>query len=58
MIKIDFDMNALDIIETIDLALATYGLTIVDDEQVHDGFYLVRVEELKEDTFMIDDNHE
>jgi hypothetical protein len=49
-IRIEYDDDALRIIEKINRALAEKGLKIQDDEQLHDGFCIFDVVEIKKDS--------
>lgn len=49
-IRIEYDDDAIRIIEKINLALAEKGLKIQDDEQFHDGFCIFDVVEVKKDS--------
>lgn len=46
-IRIEYDDDAIRIIEKINLALAEKGLKIQDDEQFHDGFCIFDVVDVK-----------
>lgn len=47
-LRIDYDDNAIDIIEAVSYLLQDYGLTLEFDGLPHDGFEIVELIELEE----------
>lgn len=43
-IRIDYDDDQLDVVDKINVALKSHGLSFVDDDQTHDGYCLFTLE--------------
>lgn len=49
-IRIEYDDDAIQIMETVNKALASRGLKFIDDDEAHDGFIVMELREKKNAT--------
>jgi len=48
MVELNYDDNGIDIVEKLNKALVAYGLVFNFDDEEHDGFEVVTLDEIEE----------